>query len=60
MKEVFFSLKEKKKVEAEVTGKTLLKNGRGQIIANYNGGKLVKIVGLDDYNNKFKSVKVVK
>lgn len=60
MKETFYSLKEKKNIEAEVTGKRLLKNGRGQIVADYKGGKLMKFVGKEDYNTKYKGVKVVK
>ncbi|MBP5458638.1 MAG: hypothetical protein J6Y62_00475 [Clostridia bacterium] len=59
MKAEFYSLKDKKHIEAEVTGKKTLGNGRKQIVGSYNGRTVVKFVKDDEYNGKFKSVKVV-
>ena len=60
MTEEFYSLTEKKKVALEVTGKRVLANGRFQILASYQGKTLMKFVGKDAYEGKFKGVAVVK
>lgn len=61
MKAEIYSLKDKKKVSAEIVGKKKTANGKCQIIGkNSKGDSLYLFVSQKDYDGKYASVKVVK
>ena len=61
MKAEIYSLKDKKKVNAEIIGKTRTANGRCQIIGkSAKGDRLYLFVSQKDYDGKYASVKIAK